>query len=80
LLPFNLDSSVWISTDGRFRASGGRSINVTNRFFIFGQAEYDSVLDEEWTVGGGFTVNQYFSLLVQQHSEYGTGAGAIVRF
>jgi hypothetical protein len=80
LLPFNLDSSVWISTDGRFRASGGRSINVTNRFFIFGQAEYDSVLDEEWTVGGGFTVNQYVSLLVQQHSEYGTGAGAIVRF
>ncbi len=79
LLPFNLDSSVWISTDGRFRASGGRSINVTDRFFIFGEAEYDSVVDEEWTVGGGFTVNKYVSLLVQQHSEYGTGAGLMVR-
>ena len=79
-LPFNLNSSAWISTDGRFRISGGRSIDITDRFFIYGEAQYDTVLQEEWIVGGGYTVNKYFSLIVQQHSEYGTGAGALIRF
>lgn len=80
LLPFNLDTLAWISTNGRFRISGGRSIDITDRFFIYGEAQYDTVLQEEWIVGGGFTVNKYFSLIIQQHSEYGTGAGALIRF
>ena len=80
LLPFNLDSNAWISTNGRFRISAGRSIDITDRFFIFGEAQYDTVLQEEWIVGGGFTLNKYFSLVIQQHSEYGTGAGMLIRF
>ncbi len=80
LLPFNLQSNYWVSTDGRFRITGGRLVDITERFFIYGEAQYDSVTKEEWIVGGGYTVNKFFSVLVQHHSEYGTGAGAQIRF
>ena len=80
LLPFNLDSSYWISTNGRFRLTVGRSIPITERFYIFGEYQYDTVLDHEWTVGGGFIVNKYISVLVQHQNEYGTGGGLEIRF
>lgn len=79
LLPFNLDSSYWISTNGRFRLNVGRSIAITERFYVYGEYQYDTVLNHEWVVGGGFIVNKYFSLKVQHHNEYGTGGGVVIR-
>ena len=61
LLPFNLASSYWISTDGRFRLNVGRSIPITERFYIFGEYQYDTKFKHEWLVGGGYFVNKYFS-------------------
>lgn len=80
LLPFNLDSSYWISTDGRFRLNVGRSIPITQRFYVFGEYQYDTKFKHEWLVGGGFIVNKYISLLVQHDNEYGTGGGVEIRF
>jgi FtsP/CotA-like multicopper oxidase with cupredoxin domain len=80
LLPFNFNSSYWISTDGRFRLTVGRSIPITERFYVFGEYQYDTRLNHEWIVGGGYIVNKYISLLVQHQNEYGTGGGLQVRF
>ncbi len=80
LLPFNLNSNYWISTGGRFRLTVGRSIPITERFYVFGEYQYDTVVGPEWIVGGGFIVNKYISLLVQHQNEYGTGGGLEIRF
>jgi len=59
-LPFNLESTTWISTNGRFRISGGRTIDITDRFFIYGEAQYDTEIQGEWIVGGWIYRQQVF--------------------
>ena len=60
LLPFNLDSSYWISTDGRFRLNVGRSIPITQRFYVFGEYPYDTKFKHEgWSAGGLSSTNMF---------------------
>ncbi|MDP3296359.1 MAG: multicopper oxidase domain-containing protein [Thermodesulfovibrionia bacterium] len=80
LLPLNLESLVWVDTDGDFRFSVGKKLWITNRLSFFGEAEYDTNTKWEGVVGAAWIVNKWLSLVGQWHSDFGTGAGIRIRF
>jgi FtsP/CotA-like multicopper oxidase with cupredoxin domain len=79
LLPLNLESTVWVDTDGNFRFSLDKEILLTDRLSLFGEVEYDTDTRWEGIVGTGWTVNKMFSIVVQWHSEFLWGAGFQIR-
>jgi FtsP/CotA-like multicopper oxidase with cupredoxin domain len=80
LLPLNLESRAWIDTDGGARFNLGKSLELTPRLAVFGEAQYDTHDDWEGSAGLSYMVHKYFSLVGQWHSEYGFGGGLQIRF
>lgn len=80
LLPLNIRSSVWGGTDGSFRWTAGKELQLTRRLSAFAKGEYDTETNWEWVAGGEFVVNEYLSVVGQYHSDYGVGAGLRARF
>jgi hypothetical protein len=80
LLPLNLESRAWFDTDGGARFNLGRSFELTPRFGLFGEVEYDTHDRWEGVAGLSYTINKIFSLVGQWHSDYGFGGGLQIRF
>jgi FtsP/CotA-like multicopper oxidase with cupredoxin domain len=80
LLPFNIESSLRIDSEGEFRIELAQEVQITHRFAIFGDAEFDTESKEEWILGGKITLSKNFSLISQYHSEFGAGAGLEIRY
>jgi FtsP/CotA-like multicopper oxidase with cupredoxin domain len=80
LLPFLIDSTIWLDTEGDVRLSVEKDIQITNRLYAFGEFQYDTESDEEWMAGAGWTLHRHFSIIAQYHSEYDAGAGINIRY
>ena len=80
LLPFNLESRFWLDTDGGARASVEKTLGLTPRISLSGEAQYDTHDYWEGSVALAYLVGKNFSVLGRWHSEYGFGAGLQVRF
>ena len=51
LLPFNVESTLRVDSEGEFRIELAQGLQLTSRFGIFGDIEYDSETKEEWLLG-----------------------------
>ncbi|MDW7772244.1 MAG: multicopper oxidase domain-containing protein [Desulfobulbaceae bacterium] len=80
LLPLSLESRFWVDTDGGFRVSLDKSLELTPRFSFVGEVEYDSHDKWEGKVELAYLINKNFSLAALWHSEYSWGAGVQLRF
>ena len=80
LLPFNVESRVWIDSDGGARINFDKEFELTPRLMLFGEAQYDSHDKWEGSAGLNYTIYKYVSLKVIWHSEYDWGAGVQIRF
>ncbi|MEN8264254.1 MAG: multicopper oxidase domain-containing protein [Nitrospirota bacterium] len=80
LLPLMFESSLWIDTEGDVRLLIENKIQLTERLYAFGEFQYDTESDEEWMVSAGWTINKYFSVIAQYHSEYKGGIGITARY
>jgi hypothetical protein len=80
LLPFNIESILRIDSEGEFRIELTQGLQLTKRFGIFGDFEYDTESKEEWTLGGKYTLSKNISLIGQYHSDFGAGAGLEFRY
>jgi len=80
LLPFLIESEVWVDTKGEFRFAGEKEIQLTSRVSAFAKAEYDTESEWEWMAGGEFMLTRYISLIGQYHSDFYGGGGLMVRF
>jgi FtsP/CotA-like multicopper oxidase with cupredoxin domain len=80
LLPLMFESTVWIDTEGEARLSLEREIQITDRFYTFGEFQYDTDSKEEWLAGAGLILSKHFSIVGQYHSEYEGGAGLNIRY
>jgi len=80
LIPLNIDTSIWVDTDGAFRLSMGKELQVTDRLAVFADAEYDTDSQWEWVAGVNWTLSKEWSIVAQYHSEFGGGAGVTLRF
>lgn len=80
LLPFMLESRLWIDTDGGARASVEKTLELTPRFHLAGEAQYDTHHYWEGSVALSWLVGKNFSVQGRWHSEYGFGGGLQIRF
>jgi hypothetical protein len=80
LLPLNIESRVWVDSDGGARVNFDKEFELTPRLMLFGEAQYDSHDKWEGNTGLNYTVTKNFSLTILWHSEYDWGAGVRIRF
>jgi FtsP/CotA-like multicopper oxidase with cupredoxin domain len=80
LLPFLIESSVWLDTEGEVRFIVDKEIQLTDRLYAFGEFQYDTESKEEWAAGAGWTLSKHFSIIGQYHSEYDAGIGINIRY
>ncbi|MEJ2093449.1 MAG: multicopper oxidase domain-containing protein [Syntrophobacterales bacterium] len=80
LFPLNIESRIWVDTEGDARFDLGKNLQLTPRFALFGEAEYDT--NRLWELRGGATylLSKNFSLITQWHSDFGWGGGVRMRF
>ena len=80
LLPFNVESRLWVDSEGDARLVLGRTFQLTPRLSIAGEAEYDTLTEWRGFARASYTLNQRLDLLAQWHSDYGPGIGLAIRF
>lgn len=80
LLPLNLESRVWIDTDGGARFNLGKSFELTPRLALLGEAQYDTHDKWEGSAGVSYLVHKRLSFVVQWNSDYGLGGGLRILF
>ncbi len=80
LLPFLVDGTAWIDTDGDLRVILDKEMQITNRVTAFGELQYDTESKWEWKAGGTFMINKNVSLIGQYYTEFGGGGGLLFRF
>lgn len=79
-LPFLINTFGWVDTEGEFRFGVDKSYPLTDRLHAFGEMEYDTRTDYEWSTGLEYIVNKKLSVSGNYHSEFGAGGGITVRF
>ena len=52
LLLFNIESALRVDSEGAFRIQLAQRLQLTSRFGIFGDIEYDTEYKEEWLLSG----------------------------
>jgi hypothetical protein len=80
LLPLNIESALRVDSEGKFRIELAQELQLTSRFGIFGDIEYDTESKEEWLFGGKYTLSKNTALTAQYHSDFGAGAGVAFRY
>lgn len=79
-LPLMVWSSLSLDSEGDARLTLAKRFQLTSRLGIFGRVEYDTNTRWEWTAGADYTLTRHTSLITQYHSEFGLGAGVLIRF
>ncbi len=80
LLPLNLESRWQAETEGEYLAQVEGDLQLTDHLSVFGAASYHTEDHREWHAGLEWTLGKDFSLIVNKHSEFGSGVGLTVRF
>ena len=80
LLPLNLESRAWIDTDGGARLALEKTLELTPRLALVGEARYDTHAYWEGEVALTYLLQKNFSLIGKYHTDYGFGGGLQVRF
>jgi hypothetical protein len=79
LLPFLIDSTVWVDTEGDFRFIFDKEMQLTKYITAFGNLQFDTESKWEAEVGGTFFLHKNFSLIAKWHNEFGPGVGVLIR-
>ncbi len=80
LLPFNIESTFRLDSEGELRIELGQKLQLTDRIMVLGNAEYDTETREEWLLGGKYILSKNISMIGQYHSDFGAGAGLEFRY
>ena len=80
LLPFLIDGTAWVDTEGDFRFIFDKEMRLTKHLTAFGELQYDTESKWEAEVGGALVLHKNLSLVVNWHNEFGAGIGALISF
>ena len=80
MLPLNIESRSWIDTDGGARFMMEKSLELTPRLSLSGEAEYDTHDEWEGSVYLSYILAKNISLIGKWHSEYSWGGGINIYF
>lgn len=79
-LPYLIQSSLQVDSEGDLRAALGKSLQLTDRVSGFTEVEFDTGTKWDWRVGLEAILTKQFSLITEYHSDYGFGGGIGFRF
>jgi lipopolysaccharide assembly outer membrane protein LptD (OstA) len=79
-LPYMVDFTSTIESNGDLRFSLAKSLQLTNRLSAFGRFEYDTRQDLMWMAGLNYTLTKNLGLMTSMDSDYGFGGGLSFRF
>jgi FtsP/CotA-like multicopper oxidase with cupredoxin domain len=79
-LPLMAWAEVSVDSEGDARIALSKRFQLTPRLGVFGEVEYDTNTRWEWSAGADYTLTRHASLITQYHSEFGLGAGVLIRF
>jgi FtsP/CotA-like multicopper oxidase with cupredoxin domain len=80
LLPLNIESQIWVDTEGEVRITAEKDLQFTSRVGAVGEVQYDTELGWEGRTLLLFNVNRHLDLAAGWHSEYGFGGGLNLRY
>jgi hypothetical protein len=80
LLPFLLETSALVGSDGEARVEMSRSLQLLPRLSLHGHIVYDTATLWEYRAGLSYTLSKSWSLRSEWHSDYQWGGGVQVRF
>ena len=80
LLPLNIESRGWADSDGGARFMLEKSLELTPRLSILGEAEYDTHEKWEGNVNVSYIFKKNISFVGKWHSEYSWGGGVKILF
>ena len=78
-LPYLIETEVSADSEGDFRFTVGRALQLTSRLSAVAELEYDT--NTEWNYYGGlsYTLTKQLSLITGYHSHHGYGIGVSFR-
>jgi hypothetical protein len=79
-LPYFIHTALTLDSDGEVRVSLKKDLRLTSHFSVFADVEYDTLTEEEWSVGGRWVLSKRFGLVLGQHSDHGFGGGLTFQF
>ncbi len=79
-LPYLIESFAQVDSEGDFRFGLGSSLRLTDRLSVFGEIEYDTGSEWEWSGGLEYLLTKQFSLISEYHSDHGIGGGISFRY
>lgn len=79
-LPLMVWANATLDSEGDARLTLSKSFQLTGRLALWGEVFYDTHAEWEWTAGADYTLTRHASLIAQYHSDYGFGAGLLIRF
>jgi FtsP/CotA-like multicopper oxidase with cupredoxin domain len=79
-LPLMVWANVSLDSEGDARVTLAKRLQLTPRLGVFGRVEYDTNTEWEWGAGADYTLTRTASIITQYHSEFGLGAGLLIRF
>jgi len=79
-LPLMAWINVSLDTEGDARFSLAKRFQLTPRLGVWGDVFYDTGTRWEWSAGADYTLTRHASLTASYHSDYGLGAGVLIRF
>ncbi len=74
-LPYLVNTQLTVDSEGGIRLGIGKVFQLTDRFGVAIDAEYDTRTQFEWSVGANYVLTKNFSLIGLYHSAHGLGAG-----
>ncbi len=81
---YRLPLMAWLNasldSEGDARVTLAKTFQLTARLAVWGEVFYDTNTEWEWTAGADYTLTRHASLIAQYHSDYGLGAGLMIRF
>jgi len=80
LLPFKVNSLIWIDNRGNGRVTLSREIAIIDKFGIGFEYEYDSFAKSEYMVELTYWHSDFLSFSASYHNEYHGGVGILLRF
>jgi len=80
LLPYNIDSTLTLQSDGHARFGLAKEIPLTARLGLVLRTDYDTAQDLAWRVSTTYLLTKQFSLIATYDDDYGPGAGLAFRF
>jgi FtsP/CotA-like multicopper oxidase with cupredoxin domain len=78
--PYMIESSLAVDSQADFRIGIGREFQLTPRLSLYGDLEYDTNTQWEWSAGASYLLNKQLSLSTGYNSDHGFGAGVGFRF